>query len=415
MPDGPGAGAAGGTIYLDHAATTPLRPEVAAAIDEASAEGFANPSSPHAAGRAARRILEDARERILAALGGRAAGAVRDRLVFTSGASEANRLAVLGLAAPAAGTVFVSARDHASLGRAAAALAARGWRLVERPLSPAGTLAGGTPPDATPGDILTLTLGCGQTGIRENDATVSGWLAAAPNLLLHADATQAAGLEPLDFAGSGLATLALAPHKFGGPRGIGGLVVRGGIDLVPQAPGPQEGGLRGGTEAVPLAAGFARALELAVVERAAEAVRLQALRDRFEAGLEQIATAVGLRCTVVGRGVRRLPHISTFAFPGTERQTVVMAADLEGVCLATGTACASGSSDPAPALEAMGLPAAISRAACRASFGRGTGAADVEQALARLARVLERLARQARPVPRAGRSGDGDDAGPLHS
>jgi len=401
-------------LYLDHAATTPVRDEVALAMEEARRGAFANPSSPHAAGRRAKTLLEDCRDRIRTLIG---ATGRHDRLVFTSGATEANRLAVLGMAAAIPGTAGTqgvaacSARDHSSCVAAIAELAARQgsrrWETVRAPLSPAGTLDPNwlqhwTAATARP-QVLCLTLVCGQSGtvepfiepfaepFIEDEALPSDPAAGSRErgLRVHVDATQAVGLCDVSFthlassANLPAATLTLAPHKFGGPRGIGGLVVRSDIPLEPLAAGPQEQGLRGGTEPVVLAVGFARALELAVAERRAEAERLTSLRDRLEAGLVARAREVGVEAHVVGgivvggTGPRRAPHISTMAFSvlnaaadrgrGIDRQAFVMAADLEGVWIATGTACASGSSEPAPALAAMGLPESLLQAAVRFS------------------------------------------------
>jgi len=390
------------TVYLDHAAATPLAAEVEGAIVAAQAVAFANPSSQHAAGRAARRLLEDARERILHALGGRGGGVGRDRLVFTSGASEANHLAITGMAAglaatgtaagvSAIGTVLFSRRDHASAVNAVHAVGRRGWRVVELPLDRTGRVEPSAvavrlaEAVASGPTLVSATLVCGQTG--SVDATCLEAYAAA---LVHVDATQAAGLVPLDFAASRAATVSLAPHKFGGPRGIGALLIRGGVPLEPVLPGPQEHGLRGGTEAVPLAVGFARAVELAAGEREVAARRVAALRDHFERRVFDCAREAGIRATVVAADGPRCPQISTIAFAGLDRQALAMAADLSGVCLATGTACASGSSEPAPALLAMGLPDEIVRGAVRFSLGRTTTAAEADLAVARLAPLLRR-------------------------
>jgi cysteine desulfurase len=414
-------------IYLDHAATTPVRDEVAMAMEEARQGAFANPSSPHAAGRRAKALLEDCRDRILGLVGATGRG---DRLVFTSGATEANRLALLGMAAgidaglgaAGGGTTAISAysaRDHASICTAVAELGGRpGWDTVRVPLSPAGTLdvawfsawAAARPPGPR---LLSTTLVCGQTGGVESCLGESPAVQSLPGTLVHVDATQAVGLLDVAFARLPAATLALAPHKFGGPRGVGGLVVGTGVPFAALAGGPQEGGLRGGTEAVTLAVGFAAALDLTVAERAAEGRRIARLRDRFEARLAAVVGACGAEMHVVGAGgpvagphagdgpARRAPHISTIAFAaraaeGTrgriDRQAFMMAADLEGVCVATGTACASGSSEPSPALVAMGLGDALVEGAVRFSFGRETTEADTDEAVARLGRVLARMA-----------------------
>ena len=423
-------------LYLDHAATTPVRDEVALAMEEARRGAFANPSSPHAAGRRAKAVLEDCRDQIRTLIG---ATGRHDRLVFTSGATEANRLAVLGMAAAipgAGGTTGVaacSARDHTSCVAAVTELAARQgaqrWETVRAPLTPAGTLdpvwlRHWAAAAAARPHLLCMTLVCGQSGTVEpfaepfaEDETLP-WDPAAGSwerdLRVHVDATQAVGLFDVSFAQLAssaqlpAATLTLAPHKFGGPRGIGGLVVRSDIPLEPLAAGPQEQGLRGGTEPVVLAVGFARALDLAVAARRAEAERLTSLRDRLETGLMARAREVGVEAHVIngggmgGTGPRRAPHISTLAFSvlnagaesgrGIDRQALVMAADLEGVCIATGTACASGSSEPAPALAAMGLPKPVLESAVRISVGRDTTPAVIDEALARLGRVLARMA-----------------------
>lgn len=382
------------SIYLDHAAATPLDARVAEAMQRASAEAFANPSSPHAAGRRARAVLEDARDRVLALLGGRATGGGRDRLIFTSGATEANRLGMLGTAGAAPGTVAVSPRDHGSLLAAADELAARGWRVCRVPLAADGsTLAAAAQlTDSTPGRLLlATTLVCGQTGLRESLGPLAG-AGAGPRVLVHADATQAAAWDRLDFAALPVTSLALAPHKFGGPRGIGGLFVRGGLDIAPLAPGPQELGLRGGTEAVSLAVGFATALEITAAERAEAARRVAELRARFETEFVAVAARHGFVAMVVGGEAARAPHIATVAVRGCDRQTLVMACDLAGICLATGTACASGSSDPSPAVAALELPDWVARSAVRASLGVATTPADITAAIHRLDAVFRGLA-----------------------
>ena len=375
-----------------------MHPEVAAAIAETQGVAHANPSSQHTLGRAARRLLEEARERIVATLGGSGggsgAGLHRDRLVFTSGASEANHLALVGMTAAAVtgGELMYSRRDHPSTLSAAIVAGRHGWRLRELALdattgtASAAVSAALAEPHPTGPRVVSLTLACGQTGSIEELPSPD----QASRLLIHVDATQAVGLMPVVFHDLPAATLALAPHKFGGPRGIGGLLIRGGVPLEPVQEGPQEHGLRGGTEAVPLAVGFALALELAVADRQQEAHRVASLRDRLESRLVAAARQAGIPAVVIAAGARRCPHISTIAFPGLDRQALAMAADFAGVCLATGTACASGSSEPAPALVAMGLEAEVVRGAVRLSVGRTTTEADVDQAAERLTPLLRR-------------------------
>jgi cysteine desulfurase len=380
-------------VYLDHAATTPLRAEVAEAMARAQADAWANPSSPHAAGRRAKRLLEDCREAILGLLGARATGPGRDRLVFTSGATEANRLAILGLAGREAGTCGFSARDHASVRAACAELAGRGWRLEEMPLATDGRVdPAWRPPADTDGPrLVTTTLVCSQTGSVDD---VGRLVAAHPDWTVHVDATQAVVCERVAFGELGVATLAVAPHKFSGPRGIGAVIVRGDEAIAPIAPGPQEAGLRGGTEPVVLAAGFARALEAAVAEREATGRRLVILRDRFHAAATAAAAAHGIAVgPILPSGSS--PHILCLAIRGVDRQAFVMAADLAGVACATGTACASGSSEPAPAIVAMGLADDVVAGTVRFSFGRTTTTDDVDAAVERLGPVFARCCRSA--------------------
>ncbi len=378
-------------IYLDHAATTPLRPEVAEAMARVQAEGFGNPSSPHAVGRRARRLLEESRERILFLLGARPTGVARDRLVFTSGATEANRLGILGPRPRTTGGVASSHRDHPGLRAAVRDLGDRGHDVLDLPLSAAGRIAPAAVAAAAASSglsVLSATLGCGQSGTLEDLAGLRA--AAGERVHMHIDATQAAATIPLDFPALAADSLAFAPHKFEGPRGIGGLVVRQGIELAPLVPGPQESGLRGGTEPVLLAVGFARALELVVAERLAVAAHVARIRDAFEAGVLAAARAAGVTATVIAGDEPRVPQISTIAFQGRDRQAFVVAADLEGVCCASGTACASGSSEPSPALQAMGLDDGLVNSAVRFSFGRRSTSDEVAVAVRRLAVVLSR-------------------------
>lgn len=355
---------------------------------------FGNPSSPHAAGRAARSLLENAREEILSSLGGRVSGPGRDRLVFTSGATEANQMAVAGLSSACLGTsrLFHSARDHAGTRSEIASLAdtsppeeplqgtgqpAHSRSLTELPLDARGcldrhrlSLAG----DASSQAVLSTTWGCSQSGTVDDIAHLASRF---PQMLIHTDAVQAVGRLPVDFSTLGVASLSLAAHKLGGPRGIGGLLLRGDTSIEPLIPGTQERGLRGGTESVTLAVGFATAVRLATDRQAAEARRLAGLRDR----LEQAVLAAGVEAVVIGGDAPRLPQISVLAFPGHDRQAVVMAADLAGLCLASGTACASGSSEPSPALVAAGLPDAWVQSAVRVSLGWSTTDDDIDRGI----------------------------------
>ncbi len=405
-------------IYLDHAATTPLDPEVANRVACVQAEVFANPSSPHTAGRQARRILDEAREQLLADLGCPTA-----RLVFTSGATEANHLAVHGLlpAEPATGQplrLAASPRDHDSL-RLAAASAGNRAEPTSLPLTPAGQLdqaaltdwlAAGHQAANQPGtQLLATTLICGQSGSIEDLPGLASLLARqAPGCLLHTDATQAVGRLPIDVDDLGVTSLCFTPHKFGGPRGIGCLIIRSGLELTPLFHGTQQLQLRGGTEPVALIAGCQLAVSLAVARQQGEATRLERLQQRFEQHLVDCSRKAGIGPVIIAATGPRSPHVSTIAFPGIDRQAFVMAADLAGVAVATGTACASGSQEPAPALIAMGLDRWLVQAAVRFSFGRPTTASDIDEAVIRIGQILQRLkpgSNPASPGPVASRTG----------
>lgn len=380
-------------VYLDHAAAAPLRPEVAEAMAHAGADAWANPSSQHAAGRRARRLLEECRERILALVGARTAGRGGDRLVFSSGMTEANRLALFGMAAGRTGCIASSARDHSSVRTAVRELGSRGWQVVEPTLDDRGGIdpVWAFPAAAPRPLILCQTLVCGQTGTRDTWGQGRPHGRAEKDVLLHADAAQSLLCHPPAFAESGFATLTLAPCKFGGPRGIGATIVRAGIPFAGLVPGPQEGGLRGGTEAVPLAAGFARALELAISEHRVVADRLRLLRERLATRLIATARDAGIPAGIVAAAGEHAANLLVVTLPGIDRQAFVMAADLEGVACASGTACASGSSEPAPAVAALRLGSDLDRSAVRFSLGAGTTEAEIDLALSRLQAVFDRL------------------------
>jgi len=253
--------------------------------------------------------------------------------------------------------------------------------VLEIPLDEQGRLAPAAVSEAadqaTPA-VLSTTLACSQSGTLED---VTALATRFPQLVIHVDATQAVGRVPLRFEALSTASASIAAHKLGGPRGIGGLLLRSDAGLSPLLPGTQERDLRGGTEPVALAVGFAVAVERAVQQQAAEATRLAGLRDRLEHQLQQPLEAAGSEPIVIGRNVPRAPHISVIAFPGRDRQATVMAADLAGLCLASGTACASGSSEPSPALVAAGLPPAVVASAVRLSLGWSTTPEDIDHAV----------------------------------
>ena len=381
------------TIYLDHNATTPVLPAVAQAMAECLAAGYANPASGHGPGRRARQVLEDAREAVAAILGADLGGRPADRLVFTSGGTEANNLALLGLAGEGPpGEIVVSVIEHSSIGSAAQRLQRHGW-LVHR----LGVDASGVVRLSELADRLNrrtravaIMLANNETGVLQ-PAAEAARICRAVGVPLHVDACQAVGKLPVDFAALGAATLSFAAHKFHGPLGIGGLVVRPDIELSPLLSGGfQQGGLRPGTESVVLAVGLYAALEAYWSDAVERTSRLSALRDRLESGLR----SAWPHLVVNGGAALRGPQTVNSAFVGHDRQALWMALDLAGVACSTGSACASGSSEPSPVLIAMGCPPEVVGSALRFSLGATTTAAQIDEAVGRIGRCLA----QVRPV-----------------
>jgi cysteine desulfurase len=379
-------------IYLDHNATTPILPEVADAVRLASLRWGANPGSQHEPGRQARRAMEEARSRIGERLGARQERIDADTVVFTSGGTEANNMALFGFAeaySAAPGHLVISGLEHPSVMAAAKVLESRGWRLDQAPATCDGVVAPETIESLLHADtrLVCLMLANNETGVVQPVAEVAR-LCAARGIPLHCDAVQAVGKLPVDFATLGAATMCCAAHKFHGPPGVGVLIVRRGVQLRPLlVGGHQQADLRAGTECLALASGMAAALECWHSEAVTRAARLRELRDRLEHRiLAEESTAV-----VLGQRVARLPNTSNIAFPGLDRQALAMALDLAGVACSTGSACASGSSEPSPALIAMGLEKALIDGSVRFSLGATTTAAEVDEAASRILRCCQHL------------------------
>jgi len=379
-------------IYLDHNSTTPPLPEVLAAMAECQQSVYANPESQHQLGRRARQVLEEAREGIARLLGAEMGGRPPDRLIFTSGGTEANNLAIFGLAGSAPGTIVLSAIEHPSVARPAEALARRGWRIKRIGATAMGVVsieqfgAMLAESDST-GDSPRLTsvmLANNETGVRQPVEQFAE-LARAAGVPLHTDAAQAVGKLPVDFRRLDVAALSCAAHKFHGPRGIGALLLRGDMPLEPQLWGGfHQEGLRPGTECVALAVGMHVALASFQREQSARCERIARLRDRFEAAIRGGWPDI----VVHGQSAERLPNTSNLSFPGLDRQALVMALDMAGVACSTGSACASGSREPSPTLLAMGLPDALVQSSLRFSLGATTTDAEIDDAAGRILEVL---------------------------
>ena len=378
-------------IYLDHNATSPLDPEVLEAMrPHWLAAG--NAESRHAPGRSARRAWEGAKESVARVL-----GADPGEVIFTSGGTEANNLAIFGLTDldRGVGHLVSSALEHPAITEPVARLEVAGW-AVDR-VSPdregivvAERMAESFRPETR---LATLMLANNETGALQPVARLAA-LARERGISVHTDAVQAVGKIPVDFHALGVATLAASAHKFHGPVGAGLLLVRDGVRLHPGLfGGGQQQGRRPGTVAVPLAVGLASALERWQAEADARAGRWAALRDHFEAGL---IAALGAD-RVVRNGpadpCSRLPQTLNVGFPGLDGDALLMQLDLAGISASLGSACASGATRPSVALQAMRVPDDRLRSSVRFSLGAGTTEGEVEDALRRTVEVVARIAR----------------------
>ncbi|WDI44469.1 cysteine desulfurase family protein [Bremerella sp. P1] len=378
-------------IYVDNNATTPMAVEVAEAMSQAYESAFFNPSSQHQAGQKARRRLDDARETILNLLGAETTRFASDRLVFTSGGTEANNLALFGLGKETNGQVIISAIEHPSISEAADQLALRGVKVRVLPVDNNGVvqLAELDQWLAEPTRLVSVMLGNNETGVLQPIGEIAT-ICRHREVPLHVDAVQGIGKIPVNFRKLGASAMTLTPHKFHGPRGIGALVLDDHVTLNPTMfGGSQQLALRPGTESVELAIGFEKALQLAIEAMPEAGPSMQVLRDRLEALLTDLVGEDEMQ--VIGRDAPRLPHTSNTAFPGIDRQALVMALDMAGVACSTGSACASGSSEPSPTLIAMGLPEDVVSGSIRLSLSRFTTEPEVDEVASRISNCIKHL------------------------
>jgi cysteine desulfurase len=365
-------------IYLDANATTPLDPAVMAAMMPALREVFANPSSVHKPGQDARALLDRAREQCGAAL-----DCDPREIVFTSGGTEADALAVRGLGRR---KVVTTAVEHPALLGACAELERAGAQVVRVPVERAGRLDLDALDAALPGaDLCCAMAANNETGVVFPLARI-GELCRKHRVPFHTDAVQAVGKMPVSIRELPVDLVSCSAHKIGGPKGAGLLWVRRGIQLAPvQVGGHQERGRRAGTENVAGIVGLGEAVARATAGLATEVPRLSALRDRLETAARQIP---GSR--VAGDGAERVCNTLNVAFEGCDGETLLVALDLAGVAVSTGSACSSGSLEPSPVLLAMGYPPALARGAVRFSLWRGTTAGEIEEVCRLLPEVVAR-------------------------
>jgi cysteine desulfurase len=379
-------------IYLDHAATTPVRREVVDAMEPFYGPRFGNPSSTHRWGREARAALDEARERIAHAM-----GAHPDEVCFTSGGTEGDNLAILGpwraLRAEGRRAVVTSPIEHKAVLGAVHQAAREGADERFVTLSRDGTVDRASF-DATVTDdvaLCTLMWVNNEIGVVQPIAELAA-AAKARGVVFHTDAVQAFGKIAIDARTQPFDLLTMSGHKIGAPKGIGAIFIRRDTPLEPlMHGGAQDRGRRPGTENVAAAVGLARAAELAVEEREAEWTRLETLRDRLEAAiLAKVPDAV-----VHGRGAKRAPHILNLSVPGVDNESMLMALDLAGVAASGGSACQSGAVDPSHVLTAIGASPDIAAGAVRMSLGSLTTPACIE----RVAELFPALVAKARQFP----------------
>lgn len=381
------------TVYLDHAATTPVRPEVRAAMEPFFGPVFGNPSSAHRWGRAARAALDEARERVAHTLGARP-----DELVFTSGGTEADNLAVLGAwrarRDPTRRVVVSTSVEHKAVLAAVHETTHEG--AVERLL--AVDVAGLVDPYAPDLDrdvaVCSVMWVNNETGVIQPVPAIAE-RARALGVIFHTDAVQAFGKLPIDTAGMLVDLLTISGHKIGAPKGIGALYVRRGTPLAPLLHGgAQDRGRRPGTENVAYAVALATAAELAIAAREAECARLSALRDELESRvLAAVPDAI-----VHGRGAARAPHVTNISVPGADGAALLMALDLQGIAASGGSACQTGNVESSHVLLAMGVAPDLAAGAVRLSLGALTTPACVE----RVGALFPTLVRKARLAAAAG-------------
>jgi cysteine desulfurase len=407
-PSGAAQHAPGDAAYLDHAATTPALPEVIEAVADAMRQ-VGNPSSLHAAGRAARRRVEESRETIAGTLGARPS-----EVIVTSGGTEADNIAVTGIAAarraedPARRRVLLPAIEHHAVLETAEALhtsgrAEVGWLEVDDyGRVHADTLAAAIAADPASVALVSVMWANNEVGT-VNPIRELAEVAHRFGIPLHSDAVQAVGALPVDFAASGADALSVSAHKIGGPVGVGALLLRRDVPVVPIGHGGgQERGIRSGTLDMPALVGFAVAARLAAGRRAGEAERLAALRDELIAGVRQAVPDAVLSgdpgTGVMDGGPSRLPGNAHLRFPGCQGDALLMLLDAAGIACSTGSACTAGVARPSHVLLAMGVAEREAAGALRFSLGHSSTSDDVRA----LAEAIGPAVQRARAAALAG-------------
>ena len=378
-------------VYLDHNASTPVHPDVVAAMLPYFGEVYGNPSSVHAFGREAREALDLAREQLASFLRVRP-----DEVVFLSGGTEADNFSVKGLAlARDRGHVITSRIEHHAVLRSCQWLESRGYDVTYLPVDGQGMVDPDDVRRAIRPDTIAVTImhANSEMGTIQPLAAI-GAITRERGVALHVDAVQTFGKVPIDVHGWGIDLLSCSSHKIYGPKGVAAAWVRKGTKMVAtQHGGEHERRRRAGTENVPGIVGFGKAIEIRARDMAEEAVRVTALRDRLWNGLFESVPEVRLN----GHPVHRLPGTANISFRNVESESIVLGLDLRGIGVSAGSACTSGSVEPSYVLVAMGVPLDWAMGAVRHSLGRSTTAEDIDYVL-ECTEPLVRKLREASPV-----------------
>jgi len=380
-------------IYLDHNASTQIRPEVLEAMLPYLREHYGNASSAHAFGQEARGAVEEARGKVAALL-----NATASEICFTGGGTESDNMAVIGgaRALRAKGThVVTTAIEHDAVRQAADQLEREGFTVTRvAPDSNGRVSAEAIETAIRPDTVLVSVMAANnENGVIQPMAEI-GAVCAAKGVVFHSDAVQAVGKIPIDVKAWQVAMLTITAHKFYGPKGAGALYIRRGVRPEPiQVGGEHERGRRAGTENVPAIVGLGAACEFAATDLTAYAAQVGALRDKLEAGL----TARVPQVVRHGAGAPRVPNTAHVSFVGAEGEHLILSLDMKGIAVSSGAACKSGSSHPSHVLMAMGVPASVAQAAVRFSLGRCTTEAEIDRVLEIVPGVVEKL-RQGSPT-----------------
>ena len=371
-------------VYVDHNATTRVRPEVAAEMAACLEGPPGNPSSRHSFGQVARSLREQARDRVAAAL-----GSDPDGVIFTSGGTEADNLALRSLLSGRRRHLVTAATEHEAVLHTAHALEKEGVEVTVVPVDSSGRVdpdgvARAIRPDT---GLVSVMAANNETGVLL-DLVAVGSRCRDAGVPFHTDAVQSFGKVPWNLRELPVDLVSISSHKIGGPKGVGALATTPGIALSPlQTGGGQEHGFRPGTENLPGIVGFGKAAELAVKDLPALTERWSALRDSLERGLFDLFS----RLVINGASNARLPNTSHVSFPGMSGESLLIALDLDGVAVSTGAACNAGASEPSHVLLAMGLGRHLANASVRFSFGWDSAESDVEMVLDVIPAILDRL------------------------